>query len=126
MAAAPAVIIKVRLLYAYNPMSVILCSRKAVSLSLPWRCLFWCTSARPATLCPHENVSWLSREEDRFLCVGEHNWGREGCTPVYIAVSQRWGCTLLHIAVKASAELVAQNGLGGWAGLGLGHELRAL
>ena len=120
VAAAPTVFIKVRWLFAYNAMPVILCSCKAVSLSLPWRCLFWCTSARPATLCPHENASWLSREHC-FLCVGEHSWGREGCTPVYIAVSQRWGCILLHIAGKASAGLIAQNGLGlglgwGWAG----------
>ena len=40
---------------------------------------------------------------------------------MYIGLSQRWGCILLHIAAKAIAGLIAQNGLGwlaGWAELG--------
>ena len=35
---------------------------------------------------------------------------------MYIGLSQRWGCILLHIAAKAIAGLIAQNGGLGWAG----------
>ena len=31
---------------------------------------------------------------------------------MYIGLSQRWGCILLHIAAKAVAGLIPQNGLG--------------
>ena len=37
---------------------------------------------------------------------------------MYIGLSQRWGCILLHIAAKPIAGLIAQNGLG-WLGWGL-------
>ena len=59
MAAAPTVFVKSRCLFVYKAMSVILRSCKAASPFLLSQCLFWCTSARSATLSPHKNAGWL-------------------------------------------------------------------